>query len=117
MFSNLVVNSIEALGDSGHLRIDVRSSRDWSNPNVEGVRVVIGDDGPGIPDSARRRIFEPFFTTKGERGTGLGLWVSEGIVRKHGGVMRVRSSTSAHRHGTCFSVFFPAEKAALDRAA
>ena len=137
VFSNLVVNAIEALGDAprqrakvelagdprgaageaGHMRIEVRRSRDWSRPSVEGVRVVIADDGPGIPEEARRHIFEPFFTTKGERGTGLGLWVSEGIVRKHGGVMRVRSSTSENHHGTCFSVFFPTASLALDRAA
>lgn len=111
VFSNLIVNSIEALGEKGSIWIDIRASRDWSNPEVRGVRVLIADTGPGIPESARRRIFEPFFTTKGERGTGLGLWVSEGIIRKHGGSMRVRSRTTERRHGTCFSVFLPAELA------
>jgi len=117
VFSNLIVNSIEALGENGRIRIDARRSRDWSNPPGVGVRVLIADNGPGIPEEARRHICEPFFTTKGERGTGLGLWVSDGIVRKHGGVMRVRSSTSERRHGTCFSVFFPLEPSALKRAA
>ena len=117
VFSNLIVNSIEALGDRGRIRIDARRSRDWSNPSVEGIRVLIADDGPGIPNVARRHIFEPFFTTKGERGTGLGLWVSEGIVRKHGGTMRVRSSTSEPHHGTCFSIFFPMETMPLARTA
>jgi PAS domain S-box-containing protein len=117
VFSNLVVNSIEALGDNGRIRIDVRRSRDWSNLSVEGVRAVIGDDGPGIPETARRHIFEPFFTTKGERGTGLGLWVSEGIIRKHGGTLRVRSSVSPRRHGTCFSIFFPLSEAVLRKVA
>jgi signal transduction histidine kinase len=112
VFSNLLVNAIEAVGENGRIRVDVRHGRDWSNPKVEGVRVLIGDDGPGIPEAARKRIFEPFFTTKGERGTGLGLWVSEGIVRKHGGSMRVRSSTGEARHGTCFSLFFPRDGAA-----
>ncbi len=121
VFSNLVVNAIEALGDlegsEGHIRIEARRSRDWTRPSVEGVRVVIADNGPGIPEPARRHIFEPFFTTKGERGTGLGLWVSDGIVRKHGGAMRVRSSTSEKHHGTCFSVFFPIDSLLLERAA
>ena len=107
VFSNLLVNAIEAVGENGRLRVDVRLGRDWSNPQVQGVRVLIGDNGPGIPETARKRIFEPFFTTKGERGTGLGLWVSEGIVRKHGGSMRVRSLTGESRHGTCFALFFP----------
>ena len=108
VFSNLLVNAIEAVGEEGRIRIGVRHGRDWSNPKAEGVRVLVADDGPGIPDAARKHIFEPFFTTKGERGTGLGLWVSEGIVRKHGGTMRVRSATGPSRHGTCFSLFFPA---------
>ena len=67
----------------------------------------MADSGPGIPAQHRRNIFEPFFTTKGERGTGLGLWVSSGIVRKHGGTIRVRSSTRPGRNGTCFTVFLP----------
>lgn len=110
VFSNLLVNAIEALGEAGRIRIDVRQGRDWSNPEVEGLRILVGDNGPGIPEAARKHIFEPFFTTKGERGTGLGLWVSDGIVRKHGGSMRVRSS-NGNRHGTCFSIFFPAAQA------
>ncbi|MGH9521333.1 MAG: PAS domain S-box protein [Terriglobales bacterium] len=111
VFSNLLVNAIEAVGEKGRIRIDVRRARDWSSPKrTKGVRILVADDGPGIPETARKHIFEPFFTTKGERGTGLGLWVSEGIVRKHGGTMRVRSATGA-RHGTCFSLFFPAAPA------
>ena len=119
VLSNLLVNAIEAVGEKGNIRIDVRASRDWSSPKAtQGVRILVADDGPGIPDAARKHIFEPFFTTKGERGTGLGLWVSEGIVRKHGGSMRVRSSTGA-RHGTCFSLFFPAtpSRSAVERVA
>ena len=55
-------------------------------------------------------MFEPFFTTKGEKGTGLGLWVTSGIVDKHGGWIRVRSGTQPGRSGTCFAVFFPDRK-------
>jgi len=55
--------------------------------------------GQRISGENRRRIFEPFFTTKGENGTGLGLWVSSGIVDKHGGWIRVRSSTQPGRSG------------------
>jgi signal transduction histidine kinase len=74
-----------------------------------GVRVVVADTGPGIPVNARRSIFEPFFTTKGEKGTGLGLWVTHGIVQKHGGSIRVRSNTRTNSSGTVFSLFFPVD--------
>ena len=54
-------------------------------------------------------IFEPFVTTKGEKGTGLGLWVSQGIVQKHGGYIHVRSNVRGPRKGTCFSIFLPSD--------
>ena len=72
-----------------------------------GVRVIVADTGSGIPDDVKRAIFEPFVSTKGMRGTGLGLWVSSEVVRKHGGSIRVKSNTSPDRHGTVFMVFLP----------
>jgi len=110
VFSNLVENALEALPPEGTLELHVLASRDWRNPTRRGVRVFIADNGPGISGENRRRIFEPFFTTKGEKGTGLGLWVSCGIVDKHGGWIRLHSSTRPGRSGTCFSVFFPEQK-------
>jgi signal transduction histidine kinase len=107
VFSNLVVNALEALPPEGTLKLHVLSSRDWRRPKRRGVRVFIADNGPGISVENRRRMFEPFFTTKGEKGTGLGLWVTSGIVDKHGGWIRMRSSTQPGRSGTCFAVFFP----------
>jgi signal transduction histidine kinase len=74
---------------------------------VAGVRVSVADTGSGINAEAKRHIFEPFFTTKEATGTGLGLWVSEQIIRKHHGMVRVRSSATGAT-GTVFSVFFPA---------
>jgi signal transduction histidine kinase len=55
----------------------------------------------------RRRIYDPFFTTKGEMGTGLGLWVSAGIVEKHRGSIHVRSRMDPGRNGTTFTVILP----------
>jgi signal transduction histidine kinase len=107
VFSNLVANALEALGQQGTLKLHVLASRDLGNPKASGVRVFVADNGPGIPPEQRRKIFEPFFTTKGEKGTGLGLWVAHGIVRKHRGCIRVRSGTQPGRSGTCFSVFSP----------
>src|SRR5216684_3026573 len=115
VFSNLVGNALEALTPEGTLELHVLASRDWANPTRRGVRVFIADNGPGISRENRRRIFEPFFTTKGEKGTGLGLWVASGIVDKHGGWIRVRSSTQPGRSGTCFAVFFPEQQVSTMR--
>ena len=115
VFSNLVVNALEVLSPEGTLKLHVLASRDWRNPTRRGVRVFIADNGPGVSRENRRRMFEPFFTTKGEKGTGLGLWVTSGIVDKHGGWIRVRSSTQPGRSGTCFAVFFPDRKVSAIR--
>ncbi len=109
VFLNLVSNAIEATPDGGKLRIHIFPSRRWQKEEVRGVRVVIADNGHGISSEQRSKLFQPFFTTKGEQGTGLGLWVSQGIVRKHQGEIRLRSTTRFGRSGTCFSVFLPME--------
>lgn len=100
VFSNLVVNAIDA---SLHGRITIRGRRRIRN-GVEGVSVLICDEGSGIPQHIRQRLFSPFFTTKVEIGTGLGLWVTRGIVEKQGGFIRFRSRTSPPA-GTVFQVF------------
>jgi signal transduction histidine kinase len=76
----------------------------WGDMSRKGVRIVVADNGSGIPREIRYRLFEPFFTTKGEKGTGLGLWVSQSLVEKHGGQLRVRSTPGV---GTAFSIFLP----------
>ena len=70
-----------------------------------GVTVTIEDNGHGIPESVLGDLFKPFFTTKGERGTGLGLWISQGIITKHGGTITLKSSVEPEDHGTTVSVF------------
>jgi PAS domain S-box-containing protein len=107
VFSNLVVNALEASGTNGSVLVHIYASPDWRDLRREGVRVVVADNGPGIGPENLRRIFEPFFTTKGERGTGLGLWVTRGIVQKHGGHIHVRSRQAKPKNGTIFSVFLP----------
>jgi len=112
VFSNLIVNALDAIGGDGELRLHVCEARDWRNPERQGVRVVFADNGPGIPGEHRQHIFEPFYTTKGDRGTGLGLWLSSGIIHKHGGNIRVRSSVRPGHSGTVFSIFLPASTSA-----
>jgi signal transduction histidine kinase len=74
-----------------------------------GLRITVADNGSGIVPENVSRIFEPFFTTKEAKGNGLGLWVSQGIVQKHQGTIRVRSRSGPERHGACFAVFLPFE--------
>ena len=109
VFANLVGNAIEAVGPRrGTITLRAYASRDWRHERP-GLRVVVADDGPGIPTHVRTSIFEPFFTTKGESGTGLGLWITSDILRKYNGTMRLRTSTESRCSGTCFSVFLPFE--------
>lgn len=107
VLSNLVTNAIEASSMNGRLRLRVRCSRSWSDPGVRGIRIAVGDNGSGIDPAVQRRLGEPFFTTKGQRGTGLGLWVTRSIVQRWGGEIQLRSSVDPQRHGTVFSIFLP----------
>jgi PAS domain S-box-containing protein len=106
VFANLFGNAVEAVERNGKIRLHAFASRDWRT-GQRGLRVVVAGNGPGIPAEVRGKIFEPFFTTKGEAGTGLGLWITSGIIEKNDGTLRLRTVTRAGRTGTCFSVFFP----------
>jgi signal transduction histidine kinase len=107
VLSNLITNAVEASSPNGRLRVRVRCTRSWTHSGVRGIRVSVGDNGSGIPLEVQRRLGEPFFTTKGQRGTGLGLWVTRAIVERYGGEMQLRSSVHPRRHGTVFSIFLP----------
>jgi signal transduction histidine kinase len=98
VWTNLIVNALDAMGPEGRLTLRTRSDGDCAV-------VEIGDTGPGIPEELRRRVFEPFFTTKPVgQGTGLGLDVSWRIVvKRHGGDLRVTSRPGDTR----FSVLLP----------
>lgn len=105
VFSNLVLNAIESISGPGNIYIRVKQAH--NRQGREGIRVTVADDGCGIPAENMARIFEPFFSTKDSKGTGLGLWVSQGIVQKHQGNLRLRSRTGEANHGTCCTVFLP----------
>jgi PAS domain S-box-containing protein len=107
LFANLLNNSIDAVRDHGRIAIRVSSARERRGDERAGVRLTICDNGPGIPQDVRKKLFEPFFTTKRDVGTGLGLWVTSTILRKHEGSIRVRSSVVPGSSWTVFSVFFP----------
>jgi two-component system sensor kinase FixL len=96
VFLNLLQNSIDAMKGVGQIRIS-------SCPSEGKARIVIRDDGPGIPEDLRQKVFDPFFTTKPE-GTGLGLAISFNIIKDHDGSLSIESSSS---QGTAFVVELP----------
>jgi PAS domain S-box-containing protein len=106
LLANLLVNAVDAMANGGSLQVRVATGRDWSNGR-QGVRITVADNGSGIPRDKLRQVFEPFYTTKKDSGTGLGLWVSRGIVQKHGGSIRVRSRVDGRATGTVFVIFLP----------
>jgi signal transduction histidine kinase len=112
VFSNLVANSLDAINNKGTIKMRVSVGTDFKSGS-RCVRVTVADNGKGIPPSSQQHLFEPFFTTKGTTGTGLGLWVSKQIIVKHGGTLRVRSTSSGAQTGTAFSIALPLEPAAL----
>jgi signal transduction histidine kinase len=105
--NNLVRNALDAMSDGGRLMIRLHPQHDLLNGR-RGVRLTVADTGEGISPEMETRLFEPFQTTKELTGTGLGLWVSKGIVEKHGGRIRIRTRRGTP-HGTTFTVWLPAD--------
>ena len=96
---NITTNAIQAMNSGGQLTIISRYLQDQDDVEIE-----IRDTGKGIPAEYLEHIFDPFFTTKEEGGTGLGLWVSYGIIKQHQGNIRVESSVDS---GTVFFITLP----------
>ena len=108
VLNNLVGNAIDAMKAGGRVILRTGAATDWRSGRT-GVAITVADTGHGVARSVRERIFEPFYTTKGINGTGLGLWISRGIVDKHQGRLSMRSSTDPQRSGTIFRLFLPAQ--------
>ncbi len=109
VFTNLIGNAIDACHGGGRIVVREREAIDWKAGD-NGVRVSVADNGHGMSQETLRHIFDPFFTTKEMTGTGLGLWVTAEILRRHQATVRVRSSQDPHDHGTVFSLFFPYDR-------
>jgi len=110
VLSNLIGNAIDAMiTKGGRVLIRSREGTDWRTGR-RGVVITVADTGSGMSAHTRSRLFEPFYTTKGNSGTGLGLWISRGIVDRHHGVLKVRSKQSGGSSGTVFSMFLPRDE-------
>jgi two-component system NtrC family sensor kinase len=106
VFTNLIVNGLQSMERGGVLTVSASISTE-----DEQCRVVISDNGSGISPESREKLFTPFFTTK-PRGTGLGLAVSYGIVKDHGGDIRVESEAG---QGAVFTAMLPLRQKSAER--
>ena len=104
VFSNLIVNAMDAMQEGGLLQITVRK---LISPGGDGIQTVIRDSGIGIKPEHMDKIFEPFFTTKGQTGTGIGLWVARQLLEKRGAQISIASNTEKGNSGTTITVFVP----------
>ncbi|UCH21726.1 MAG: GHKL domain-containing protein, partial [Deltaproteobacteria bacterium] len=106
VFTNLIVNALQAMPEEGKLSIDTSSDEDH-------VYLVVQDSGIGMNQETLKQIFLPFFTTKDiKQGTGLGLSVVHGIVKSHGGSIDVKSRIG---HGTRFQIKFPLRRSSPEK--
>jgi len=111
VFTNVIINALHAMNEGGHLLITTRHSPGLGEFSG-AVEISFTDDGCGIPAEIQKNIFEPFFTTKAiGKGTGLGLSVSYGIIKEHGGEIKVESIEGC---GTTFMIILPLEKPASE---
>jgi len=100
VIANLLANALDAVSQDG--RITIRTSATRAR-----VKITVSDNGEGVPRDRRDLMFRPFETTKGDQGTGLGLWVSKGLMEKYGGTILYRSSQDSAYRGTSFMVLLP----------
>ncbi len=113
---NVLDNAVEVAPANGSILVRVRGWSRRGQSEASGVCVTIADNGPGIPRAQQETLFEPFSSTKEQKGTGLGLWILRNVVVRHGGNVRIRSTTRPQRHGTCCAIFLPVGRAATSHA-
>jgi signal transduction histidine kinase len=100
VLTNLIFNAVDAMPRGGRLCFRTRC-------RGKTVRLQVSDTGTGMTEEVRRNCLEPFFTTKGEKGSGLGLAMSYGIIRRHGGRIAIQSVLNK---GTVFTIHLPVPK-------
>jgi len=100
---NIALNAVEAMPQGGTLTLSARVIDAKGSPRIE---IAVEDTGEGIDKRAKRRLFKPFYTTK-DKGTGIGLAISQKIVKAHGGAIAVTSSPG---HGSVFQIRIPVDE-------
>jgi PAS domain S-box-containing protein len=111
VLNNLIRNAYDAMPRGGKLHVRLRPAR-CPITSIPGLRICVADTGTGFLPKMKNHLFEPFHTSKEITGTGLGLWISKGIVDKHKGRIKMRSrlqEISPNFHGTLFSLWLPLE--------
>ncbi len=103
---NLINNAIDAVPSQGRIEIEAKPAKHAGMPAVE---MLVHDNGSGISPEQAEQLFTPFFSTKGAHGTGLGLWVSKGIVEKHGGVLGLAGTVTDGMRRTTARLILPVE--------
>jgi signal transduction histidine kinase len=105
VLTNLIFNAVDAMPHGGRLSFRTKGKRD-------NVWLQVSDTGVGMSEETQLKCLEPFFTTKGERGSGLGLAMSYGIIRRHGGSISVKSQLN---EGATFTITLPVPKETPER--
>ncbi len=119
VLNNLIRNAYDAMPSGGRLHVRLRDAPS-AKTGVPGVRITIADTGTGFLPRMREHLFKPFHTSKDVTGTGLGLWISKGIIDKHQGLLQLRSRLQSEAlsaaeaaehasHGTVFTLWLPLE--------
>jgi len=103
VMANLITNAIDASSAHEEIRVEVRRQE-------SDVMIRVSDQGTGISGKNLNHLFEAFFTTKKDLGTGLGLWVSRGLIEKHNGTLTLETRTGEQDHGTAFTILLPADR-------
>jgi signal transduction histidine kinase len=98
---NILGNAVDATRDQTDASVEIATQFDREKGRIS---IAMRDNGPGIPETIRKKIFEPFFSTKGSKGTGLGLAVTQKVVREHGGDLLLETEEGV---GTCFTIWVP----------
>ena len=112
VFVNLIHNSLDAMPDGGVITVATRCVEHWGELKGDFIEITFSDTGKGMPEEVKGKIFDPFFTTRRPQGTGLGMSVTYGIMKRHSGNIEVESEVGK---GATFTLHIPIRKEVVQR--